>query len=428
MQSMFIKRASGMIARMGMMVSLMVMSSQGYTQPAATAHAAAPAADSTVNGASAVSLNNGVRYQPLARWDVDRLNRILTMDTPKFSGVSATYTPAQHAVRLYRVSYPSVVPERGNLSTVATGLVAIPENLQGALPLVSYQHGTVYGKQEVPSYPEQSPETQLMIAQFAGQGYVLVGADYFGLGDSTQPEGYMVKASHQQATADMLVAAHAVLADLKQKTDTLFLAGWSQGGFVTMALLEKLERQGIAVRATATASAPVDVFMALNGFLNFPRKNDANWVNSLFILSAFSFENYYGVPGLARSVINPAYYDAARKAYTREPFNAVDIPTDLRTLIQPEYFDPQFFAASAYGRLVADTQAYRWVVKSPVRNYYGEADEAISVGLGQLAATYQHSMGAGNPQVQAVSTGQTSHRGTFAQAVPQWKAWFDASR
>jgi len=421
---MFIKRASGMIARIGMMVSLMVMSSQGYTQPAA-APAAAPAADSTVTGASAVILNNGVRYQPLARWDVDRLNRILTTDTPKFSGVAATYTPAQHAVRLYRVSYPSVVPERGNLSTVATGLVAIPENMQGALPLVSYQHGTVYGKQEVPSYPEQSPETQLMIAQFAGQGYVLVGADYFGLGDSTQPEGYMVKASHQQATADMLVAAQAVLADLRQKTDTLFLAGWSQGGFVTMALLEKLERQGIAVHATATASAPVDVFMALNGFLNFPRKNDANWVNSLFILSAFSFENYYGVPGLARSVINPAYYDAARKAYTREPFNAADIPTDLRTLIQPEYFDPQFFAASAYGRLVADTQAYRWVVKSPVRNYYGEADEAISVGLGQLAATYQHSMGSGNQLVQAVSTGDTSHRGTFARAVPQWKTWFD---
>ncbi|MDT9126990.1 alpha/beta hydrolase, partial [Escherichia coli] len=79
------------------------------------------------------------------------------------------------------------------------------------LPVVSYQHGTVYGRQEVPGFPEQSPETQLMIAQFAGQGYVVVGADYFGMGISTEPEGYLVKASHQQACFDFLMAANAVM-------------------------------------------------------------------------------------------------------------------------------------------------------------------------------------------------------------------------
>jgi len=177
--------------------------------------------------------------------------------------------------------------------------------------------------------------------------------------------------------------------------------------------------------AAATASAPVDVSVALNGFLSFPRKIDADWVNSLFILSSFSFENYYGVPGLARSLIADAYYDVARKAYLREPFNVGDVPTDLHKLIKPDYFNAQFFAASAYGKLVAQATAYRWIVKSLVRNYYGEADEAITVGLGQLAMTYQRAIGNGNPQVEAISTGQTSHRGTYATAVPQWKAWFD---
>ncbi len=31
----------------------------------------------------------------------------------------------------------------------------------------------------------------------------------------------------------------------------------------------------------------------------------------------------------------------------------------------------------------------------------------------------------GNDRVEAISTGDTSHRGTFAKAVPQWKARFD---
>ena len=291
-----------------------------------------------------IAVSSGVTYEFIERWDVDKLNQILTRDTPAFSGIDVSYTPAKSAVMLYRVTYNSVIPERANKPIVATGLLAVPEGTSGPLPMVSYQHGTVYEKTQVPSYPDQSPETQLMIAQFAAQGYVLIGADYFGMGASKEPEGYMVKGSHQQATADMLAAAKSVLADLKVQSTDLYLAGWSQGGFVTMAFLEKLENSGIPVKAAVTASAPADVFAALNGFLNFPRKNDAVWVNSLFILSSFAFENYYGVPGLARSLFNPEYYDIARKAYVREPFNPADVPTDLKKLIHKDYFDPQFFA------------------------------------------------------------------------------------
>jgi pimeloyl-ACP methyl ester carboxylesterase len=374
---------------------------------------------------AAIQITSGVQYEFLERWDIDRLNQILQTETPKFFGIPISYSPARNAVRLYRVTYTSVIPEEGNRQTIATGLLAIPDTENTAFPMVSYQHGTVYGKQEVPSFPGKSPETQLMIAQFAGQGYVTIGADYFGMGLSKEPEGYMVKGSHQQATYDMLIASRAALAHLKLSSTKLFLAGWSQGGFVTMAFLEKLESAGVEVDAAVTASAPVDVFVTLSGFLDFPRTNDASWVTTLFILSSFSFENYYGEPGLARSLINDEYYEISRKAYEKKQVNFADIPTDLHKLIRSEYFDPQFFAASAYGRLAASTEAYRWIIKTPVRNYYGENDEVISIGLGQMAATYQHAIGNGNTRVEAISTGSTDHRGTFAKAVPQWKVWFD---
>jgi pimeloyl-ACP methyl ester carboxylesterase len=385
----------------------------------------APALPARAQQGGAVAVTGGVSYEYLETWDVDRLNAVLTTQIPDFAKITVAYTPARNAVKLYRVTYPSVIPERGNRPTVTTGLLAVPDLPGTSFPMVSYQHGTVYGKQEVPSFIAQSPETALMVAQFAGQGYIVVGADYFGLGLSTEPEGYMVKASQQQATADLLAASRGVLEAMKLSSPKLFLAGWSQGGFVTMALLEKLEADGIAVNAAATASAPVDVYVALSGFLDFPRPLDATWVMSLFILSAFSYENYYGLPGLARALIADEYYEVTRKAYAREEFNVADIPTDITKLIRPAYFDPQYFANSAYGRIALATNAYRWVIKTPVRNYYGETDEVISTGLGQLAQTYQRAMGAGNMQVEAISTGKTSHRGTFATAVPQWKAWFD---
>ena len=373
------------------------------------------------------TLAGSTRYEWIGHWDAAKLNAIQTQTMPQFAGITVAYTPARTGVNLYRVTYRSVVPEKGNLPIEASGLVALPDTPQPTtLPVVSYQHGTVYGRKEVPGFPENSTETQLMIAQFAGQGYALVGADYFGMGLSTEPEGYLVKASHQQACFDFLTAAQSVMADLGRKQGKLYLAGWSQGGFVTMALLEKLEQSGITVNGAATASAPLDLGIAMQGFLSFPRPYDAVWLNSIFILSAFSYENYYGVPGLARSLFNEPYYEAARKAYDRTLTDPSQIPTDLHKLIKAEYFDPQFFAQSAFGKLIAGTQSYRWVIQSPVRNYYGETDEAITVGVGRMAQTYAQALGAGNPAVEAISTGKTTHRGTFATAVPQWKNWFES--
>lgn len=111
----------------------------------------------------------------------------------------------------------------------------------------------------------------------------------------------------------------------------------------------------------------------------------------------------------------------------RQAFNQAQIPGDLFKLIRPDYFDSRYFAKSEYGQIIADkTHAYRWVIRSPVHNYYGLSDEVISVGLGQLAMTYQRAMGSGNTSVEAISTGKTDHRGTFVTAVPMWKTWFDS--
>ena len=125
----------------------------------------------------------------------------------------------------------------------------------------------------------------------------------------------------------------------------------------------------------------------------YPGEVEMNWITTIFILNVFSFENYHNVPGLARALLTDETFEISRKAYLREPFDPAAVPTDLRKLIRPEYFDPQFFANSAYGRLVAETNAYRWVIRTPVRTYYGLTDEAIRIEIGQLPMTYQKAIG-----------------------------------
>ena len=47
-----------------------------------------------------VRITSDIQYEFLDRWDVERLNRILQVDTPKFAGLSVTYSPARNAVRV----------------------------------------------------------------------------------------------------------------------------------------------------------------------------------------------------------------------------------------------------------------------------------------------------------------------------------------
>jgi pimeloyl-ACP methyl ester carboxylesterase len=384
----------------------------------------APCSQSTTQPAAP---QDSVSYQFIQRWDVAKLNQILTTDTPKFFGTKVTYTPAANAVDLYRVTYSSVVPEKGNKPITATGLLALPVVAAKSLPLVSYQHGTVFRKAQVPSIPDQSPETQLMIAQFAGQGYIVIGADYFGMGDTKQPQGFLVKESHQRACYDMLQAAQQLLKNRGLTQENLYLAGWSQGGFVTLAFSQYLEEHNTKHIAVATASAPSEGFTALSGFLMFPRPIDPDWVNSLFILTVFSFEEYYGAPGLGRSLIQDQYYQICRDFYDDKEIDYTKVPTDLKKLIRPEYFDPTYFENSTYGKLLRRVEVNRRIVQTPTRTYYGGSDEVITIGMGKLVETFQKASGSGNTKVQAISAGDdATHRFTYARAVPEWKKWFDS--
>ncbi len=154
----------------------------------------------------------------------NELNSILQTDKDTFASPHATnyalpnFTPALYPVEIYRISYSSRIPEQKNKKTVAYGIIAIPK-VGGIFPrypqspkLISYQHGTIFGKYQCPSYAfvTNNPETQgtywdggyedrLVTAVFAGQGDVVIAPDYFGMGDSIESEGYTVKGSHQQA-------------------------------------------------------------------------------------------------------------------------------------------------------------------------------------------------------------------------------------
>ena len=397
---------------------------------------------------------HGAVFTLVKQVSVESLNHILDAQRTAFLPVASRpenyrwpkAARAKYGVDIYRVEYPSVVPEWHNQPTTASGLIAIPVMAAThAIPVLCYQHGTVYGKYEVPSYAfsKTNPsgfsqyagayESRLMVAQYAGQGYVVEAADYIGMGDSSLPEAYTVKGAEQAACMDLYRASEAFLVSKGIKQSKVFLAGWSAGGLVTTAFLEELQSCGVKVAATFTASSPNDPFAALNAWLYHPRKHEAIWENSMLALTLFSYEHYYSKRGLAASVLKPMYYKAFRKIYDRDYHSQAELQQIFKSLIEPRvpllaylrkpFQNPAYFAASTYGKFLARSQTIRVLFQSPVRMYYGSDDEAIPTPLGKLASCYQKSMGSDSIHLVEVPGG--THRGTFITAVSQSLSWFN---
>ncbi len=382
------------------------------------------------NAAEYKAVSSGVRYMHLGDYSVERLNAILSTELAAFSSFKVQYPQAANGVSLYKVQYATVVPEQGNKPTLASGLVAVPQAAQKKLPVVSYQHGTVFTRTAVPSRPEESDETRIVTARLAGNGYAVIAADYIGKGDSTEPDSYMVREATVQACMDMLFAARAVLADLGIEEDGLFLSGWSQGSWSTQQFRHRLETFNVPVKAAATAATPVDLYLLLTRWINNPTKLDANWLAGSVILFTYSYAHYYDMPGLPQSIIKPEYQAVCRDFFeNRIGWEQLQpqIPAKIADLLQADVVSRSSAGVDAFFSRLRENQAFMWRSTTPCRYYYGKVDEVMPPYVSTLAVGYTEA--AGGAQAEAVYAGdEANHRGAFLYGVKDQKEFFDSKR
>ncbi len=137
--------------------------------------------------------------------------------------------------------------------TRASALLVVPQGATRAVPLVSYQHGTVSLREDVPSRLNEESALGLIMG---ASGYITVLPDYLGLGDSPGLHPYHHAASQATAVVDAIRAARDSLAGKGASwNNQLFLTGYSQGGHATLAAQRELESRH-ADELPVTASAP----------------------------------------------------------------------------------------------------------------------------------------------------------------------------
>ena len=363
------------------------------------------------------------------------------------------FTPAANDVDLYRIGFRSSIPEQNRFVT-AYGIAGIPKTSSESLPVVSWEHQTSFSKKYAASQAfsyklsdfeyGQTLSTRLKIAHYAGQGYAVISADQFGLGNSTENYAYQVKKSNQQASFDLYSKSLDLIKSLGKSSSDLFLAGWSGGGVTVMGFLEALESKGIKVQGASVAAGPWDQVMLMNSAIFTPRDGsdgntpDASWLNFLLIYTAFSLSGYNEKASIAEDVLGK-YYEAARKLYTGEYKEQKPSADQLGILVDGQYLpnqvgkilpekytsDPEAFTKSPYAQLLREASSGNIPLSSDVMMVYGGQDELMSPKLAAMLFERQ-SIGFGKENISLNIVDSANHRAAFLSMMDDSLDWFNA--
>ena len=178
---------------------------------------------------------------------------ILAALTAPDSKVQDGVTPL-YAVNSYRLTY--LTTNKDGAQTTASGLISVPVKPSGARsPVLSYQHATTFHDDQAPSNKVEAVEPPLVLASL---GYVVVAADYVGFAASKgQVHPYLTAAPTANVVMDMLTASDT----WRQRTGVadngqLFLAGYSEGGYATMAAHRAIHLANGALKQRVQAAVP----------------------------------------------------------------------------------------------------------------------------------------------------------------------------
>jgi pimeloyl-ACP methyl ester carboxylesterase len=343
-----------------------------------------------------------VRLTPLKTISTPQARLLLTLSG--VDGISVT-----HPVDCYRMQYTF---GSGSEAVQLSGLLALPRDI-APRRLVSFQHGTSTTRTAVPS---QLDGTGIAAAiAFAGNGYALIAPDYPGLGESAGRHPYYI--------ADAIGPAVVGMIDASQRVEgvpggPVFLSGFSEGGWASLAALRVLERTGKRVLGSAQVAGAYDLRRVS---LPAALKGGAPSHSLYLAYAAWGQGAYYGHS--LDSVLTPEYAAIVERLFAgAKPKEILStLPQDPRRMFNQVFLDAfdrdetHWYLESFAANSLVDVTP-----RAPVRLYYGSKDLDV---VPEEALAAARAMRARQADVNAIDVGPVGHEPSMLAAAPLILAW-----
>jgi pimeloyl-ACP methyl ester carboxylesterase len=328
-----------------------------------------------------------------------------------------------HSTDAYKIIYKTR-DKNGDL-TLASGVLFIPQGVE-AMDLVSVQHGTALKRENTGSV---NPLYAMDGIMFSMSGYMAVAPDYIGLGISEDIHPYLHAELTANAVVDLLRAARIYACDEGlELSDKLFLAGYSEGGYATMAthkIIEADYSDEFQLTAVAPMSGPYDLIGSTRDLLS----RDAYDIPAFLAYVVVAYDDIYGWNRLD-DIFNEPYASLFPGAFDgSQELGDVNeqLPTAITALFKTDFISA-FLAnqETAIQGALEENTLLDWGPVAPVRLYHGTADSTVSIE--NTLSAYTSLQANGGTKVELVRLLGADHTGGFIPSMILAEAWFDSIR
>ncbi len=312
---------------------------------------------------------------------------------------SSLVASPRYGVSAYRMNYLTIDGQGQPIQ--ASALMVLPQKPAGSTsPVLSYQHATLKRDIEAPSNMNEIASAEVMLA---AQGYLVVSADYVGYGASRgSPHPYLLATPSAAAVVDMLSAA-AYWRQVQKVPDNqqLFLTGYSEGGYVTLATQRELQSGHSAHRghvvSVVAGAGPYDVNLTFEEILKLVR-------GEYPLLGALL------QPGLLKYLSEPDRANVSQAILAKILGDQADVSFMSTAL--------NHFFADNRAAISTQSSVNDWLPERPVLLFHGRDDTTVSY---LNASSTWHTMQArGAGSLVTLTDCQTSPAGHLDCVRPYW--------
>jgi len=217
------------------------------------------------------------------------------------AGVDELAAFMNYDIEVYSITYKTKYLSE---EIIASGLVAFPL-YTGEIPLLSFQHGTITRHLDAPT---SDLTLYGLLSSVSSAGYIFCIPDLLGFGSSTD---ILHPYYHYESTAepiiDILYAAKELSEILKYSCNgNVFLAGYSEGGYATMAghkMMEDTSPNGLDLIASAPASGGYDLKGMQEYFFSLDTYDQPHYIAYV----AMSYRQVYGYNNILEDIFKEPY-------------------------------------------------------------------------------------------------------------------------
>ncbi|GAB3718374.1 alpha/beta fold hydrolase [Spirosoma flavus] len=278
----------------------------------------------------------------------------------------------RNGIKVYRLEYTTT--DAAGKSIKASGAILVPDATT-PMSMISTQHGTIQSENDAPSNYKSGSEAYLFGSVFASQGYIIVAPDYIGYGASKDvPHTYIVRDGLATASLDMLRAARNFLTDTNTNwNNRLYITGYSEGGYATMALQKKIEEETQSefnLVASSCGAGPYDMPAFMRQILN---ETTSSYNNQLYMWVLLTYDRMYGLNRPMTYYFKEPYASQVAASGKDARINvSLNLAfTDAFKQAINQGTDKEFLAA------VQDNDIHDWKPRTPTQLYHGDADDTV---------------------------------------------------